>query len=99
MGWAVRGSSPGGCEIFRSHPEWPQGPPSLLYNGYYVSFAGVKWPGHGINYPLHLVPRLKKEYCYISIPPLGLHGLLQGESYLFFFFPFMTVGMYEVSLC
>jgi hypothetical protein len=34
MGWTVRGSNPGGVEIFRTCPDWPWGPPSLLYNGY-----------------------------------------------------------------
>jgi len=32
----VRGSNPGGGEIFRISPDWPWGPPSLLYNGYWV---------------------------------------------------------------
>jgi len=29
-----------------------------------------------------LASMLKKEYSYISSPPLDLHGLFQGESYL-----------------
>ena len=41
MGWTVRGSNPGGSEIFRTCPDWPCGPPSLLYNKYRV-FSGVK---------------------------------------------------------
>ena len=40
-GWTVRGSNPGGGEIFRSCPDRPWGLPSLLYNGYRV-FAGGK---------------------------------------------------------
>ena len=35
-GWKVRGSNPGGDEIFRTYPERLWGPPSLLYNGYQV---------------------------------------------------------------
>jgi len=35
-GWTVRGSNPGGGEIFRSCPDRPWGPPSLLSNGYLV---------------------------------------------------------------
>jgi hypothetical protein len=27
------------------------GPPSLLYNGYRVSYQGVKRPGRGVDYP------------------------------------------------
>ena len=33
-GWTFRGSNPGGVEIFRTCPDRPWGPPSLLYNGY-----------------------------------------------------------------
>jgi hypothetical protein len=40
-----------GGEIFRTRPYRPCGPPSLLYNGYRVSFPGVKWPGRGVNHP------------------------------------------------
>ena len=40
----VQVSNPGGGEIFRTHPDWPWAPPSLLYNGYRVYFPGVKWP-------------------------------------------------------
>jgi len=32
-GWTVRGSNPGGGEIFRTRPDRPWGPSSLLYNG------------------------------------------------------------------
>jgi hypothetical protein len=43
-GWTVRGSNPDGDEIFRTHPDGPWGPPSLLYNGYRV-FPGGKAAG------------------------------------------------------
>jgi len=61
MGWTVQGSNRGGGEIFRTRPDRPWGPPSLLYNGYRFSFTGVKRPGRGVDHPLHLAPRLKKE--------------------------------------
>ena len=40
-GWTVRGSNPDGGEIFRTCPDRPWGPPSLLYNGY-RDFPGDK---------------------------------------------------------
>jgi hypothetical protein len=40
----VRGSNPGGGEIFRTRPDRPWGPPSLLYNEYRV-FPGSKAAG------------------------------------------------------
>jgi hypothetical protein len=39
-GWIVRGSNTGGGEIFRTCPDLPWGPPSLLYNGYGVFPGG-----------------------------------------------------------
>jgi hypothetical protein len=50
-GWTVRGSNPGGGEIFRTRPDRPWGLPSLLYNGYRVSFPEVKRPGRGVDHP------------------------------------------------
>jgi hypothetical protein len=45
--WTVRGSNPDRGEIFRTRPERPWGPPSLLHNGYRF-FPGDKaagaWP-------------------------------------------------------
>jgi hypothetical protein len=41
-GW---GSNPGGGEIFRTCPDRPWGPTSLLYNGYRVFPGGRKRPG------------------------------------------------------
>jgi len=60
-GWTVRGSNPGGGEIFRTRPDRPWGPASHLYNGYRVSLPELKWPGRGVNNTLHLSPKLKKE--------------------------------------
>jgi hypothetical protein len=44
-GWTVRGSNPGGRENFLTCPDWPWGPPRLLYNGYQVSLPGCKVAG------------------------------------------------------
>ena len=46
------------------------------------SFLRLKRPGRGVDHP-HLAPRLKKEYSYISTPPLGLRALFKGELYLY----------------
>jgi hypothetical protein len=37
--------------IFRTRPDRPWGPASLLYDGYRVSFPGVKRPGLGVDHP------------------------------------------------
>ena len=38
-----------GGEIFRTFPYRPWGPPSLLYNGYWVFPEGKEWPGRNAN--------------------------------------------------
>jgi hypothetical protein len=79
MGWKVEGLNPGGGEIFRICPDWPWGPPSLLYNGYPVSFLGVKWPVHGIDRWLLSSAEVKHEYSYTSTPPLCQSWRVTGQ--------------------
>ena len=85
------GSNPGGREIFRTCPDRPWGPPSLLYNGYRV-FPGDKvGPGRAADpsYPSSAV--VKKEYSYTSTPPMGCTActepqcLYNGALYLTFY--------------
>jgi hypothetical protein len=51
----------------------PTQPAVQLVSGLFprVKAAG----GGGVEHPPHLALRLKKEYSYTSIAPLGLHGL------------------------
>jgi hypothetical protein len=74
-----RGSNPGGGKVSRTCPDRPWGPPSILYSGPRVPFAGVKRPRRGIDHPPHLALRLKKEYSYTSTPFLDLYVLWYGE--------------------
>ena len=69
MGWTVQGSNPGGSEIFRTRPDRPCRPPSLLYNEYRVPFPEVKRPERGFDHPPHQKQRLNKEYSYASTLP------------------------------
>jgi hypothetical protein len=46
----AQGSNPDGGEIFCTCTDWPWGPSSLLYNGYWI-FPGATWLGHGIDHP------------------------------------------------
>jgi len=58
-------------------------------SGYRVSFTGVKRPGLAVDHSHpHLAPTLRKEYSHISTPPLGLHGLFEGELCFFLHLPF-----------
>ena len=55
------GSNAGGREIFRTRPDRPWVPPSLLYNGYRVPFPGVKRPERSVNHPLPLNAEAKER--------------------------------------
>ena len=47
--WTVWGSNPGGAR-FSACPDWPWGPPSLLYNGYRVFSGGKVRPGRAADH-------------------------------------------------
>jgi hypothetical protein len=72
-GWTVQGSNPGGGEIYRIRPDQPGGPPSFLYNGYRVSFPGVKRPGRDLNHPPSSSAEVKErvELCLCTASRLS----------------------------
>jgi hypothetical protein len=78
------GSNSGGGEIIRTCPDRPCGPPSLLYNGYRISFPRVSLPGFGVNYPPHSSTQVKETvelyWCTLSG---SLLPVPQGEIYLY----------------
>ena len=55
-----------GGEIFRTHPDRPWGPPSLL-----VSFPGVKQPGRCVDHPPSSVEVKERVELYLYPPPSG----------------------------
>jgi hypothetical protein len=65
---SYRGSNPGGREFFRTRPEWPWSPPSLLYNGDRVFLGGQSGRGVALTTHPHLAPRLRKEPSYTFTP-------------------------------
>jgi len=77
-GWTDRESNPGGGKIFRTCPDRPWGPPSLLYNGYRVFPPGIK-SGRGVTLTPHplLVPWSRKDR---SIPVLPLSAVRPVQS-------------------
>jgi hypothetical protein len=64
------GSNSGGAR-FSACPDWPWGPPSLLYNGYRV-FPGVKiLLGRAVDHSLPSNAAVKKMCSYTSTHPQG----------------------------
>ena len=58
---------------FRTRPELPWGPHSLLYNVYRISFPGVKRPGRGVHHPPPSSTEVKERvelYVYTPCWPL-----------------------------
>jgi hypothetical protein len=81
-GWTVRGSNPGGREIFCTCPDRSWGPPSLLYKGYRVSPRGKVRPGHAADHSPPSSAEVLEEYSYTSTYALGHTGPVTGLLYL-----------------
>jgi hypothetical protein len=60
MGWTVRGSNPGGARFSAPAQTGPGAHPTFYTMGT-VSFLEGKSPGRGVEHPMHLAPKLKKE--------------------------------------
>ena len=75
-GWTVRGSNPSGGEIFRTCPDRPWGPPTLLYNGHRVFPGGKERAGRDADPtpPSSAVGHERVElYLYSPYGPYGLY--------------------------
>ena len=60
-GWTVRGSNPGGGQIFRTCPYRPWDPPSLLYKWYLIFTGGKERPGRDADHSPPSSAVVKKE--------------------------------------
>jgi len=67
--WKVRGSNPGGGEIFRAPKDRPWSPPSPLNNGYRL-FTGVKRPRRGVDRPPSSSAEVKERVELFIYPHL-----------------------------
>jgi len=77
------GLNPGGDEIFRTCPDRPWGPSSLLYNGYRVFPGGKVRPERAADHSLPSSVAVMEEYSYNSTHPLGHTGPVTGSLYLY----------------
>jgi hypothetical protein len=72
--------NPGGDETFRSRPDLPWGPPSLLYNEYRVSFPGVKRPGRDVDLPPSYSAEVKERVELYLYSPSGPSWPVLGRT-------------------
>ena len=100
-GWTVRGSNHGGGEIFRTCPDRPWGPPSLLCNGHRVFLGGEERTGRDADPSPLLVLWTRKS---IAIPLLTLwavrpvHSLSACTVELYLYSLFGPYGLYTTSV-
>jgi len=71
---------------FSACPDWPWGPPSLLYNGYRVFPGGKVWPAHTADHSPPSNAAVVEEYSYTTTHPLGHTRPIMGSFYLYLFF-------------
>ena len=96
--WMVRGSNPGGgTRFFRTRPDRPWGPPTHLYNGYWV-FPGSKaaeawrWPPTS-----HLAPKLRKSKAIRLLPFWSFLACSRVNCYLYLFYIYESYSLLHVS--
>ena len=81
MGRLVWGLNPSRSKIFHTCADLPWGPPSLLYNGYQVSFSRVKQPRHGIDHPSPSSAKVKERVEIYLHSPSGSSRPVLGWTY------------------
>ena len=70
--------NPGGGDIFRTRPDRPSGPPSLLHNEYRVSFPVGKRQGRGVNHPPLSSSEVQEKVELYLYSPCGPSWLVTG---------------------
>ena len=80
MGWTVRELNPGEGEIFRTRPDPPCSPPSLLYNAHRGCCLKVKWPGRGVNHPPPSSTEVKERVELYLYSPTGPSQPVLGRT-------------------
>jgi hypothetical protein len=91
---------PVGGEIFRSRPDRPWGPPSLLYNWYRVSFPGVKRSGRGVDHPPPSSAEVKERVeLYLYSPSRPSWPVLGRTLPFYLFLPLQGHKQLHLHVC
>ena len=84
----IRGSNPGGGEIFRISPHRLWGTSSLLYNGYRVFLGGKERPGRDADPSPLSSTVVKKRWSYSSTPHMGRSARTEPQCLYTYFFTY-----------
>ena len=90
----VRGSNPGAGEIFRTCPDRPWGPLSLLYNGYRVFAGGKERPGRDADPSSLLVPWSRKGRAIPLLPLRAVRPVQSLNTHKMVHFTFTFLSQY-----
>ena len=91
----VRGSNPGGGEIFCTRADRPRGPFNFLCNGYRVSFSVVKRPERGVNHRPRSSTEVKERVDLYLYSPSGPSWPVLGRTLPL---PFVTMVSMETAV-
>jgi len=80
--WMVRRSNPCEGELFFTPPDRLLVLRSLLYNGYRVSFPGVKMPGRGVDHPPQSSAEVEEKLGLYIYSPSGPSWPVLGRNLL-----------------
>ena len=72
----------GTARIFRTRPDLPWCPSSLLYNGFRISFSGLNRPGSGVNHPPQPGAEVKERIEFYFYSPSGPSWPIPGRTSL-----------------
>jgi hypothetical protein len=81
-----------GCLSAVKHSNLLWGPPTLLFNGSWSSFQGIKWPEHETDHSLPSTAEVKDEWRCVSPPPVCLHGM-DNNNLLLYSGPFLVMSI------
>jgi hypothetical protein len=93
----VRGSNPGGGEIFRTCPDRPWSPSSFLYNGYRVFPGSKERPGRDADPSPPSSPVGHERIELYLNSPLWVVRPVQGCTLPFFTFTHWNMYLYHIT--
>ena len=72
--------------LARCSAQFHTGPPSLLHDGYRVSYPRIKWPGRVVNHTLPSSAEAKERVQLYLYSHLGLHMACSRTNFTFTFY-------------